>query len=110
MSDLRFVTHCGLYCGLCSARSRIPGQAQALRETIVREGYDDWGRDLPHFTGFRAFLDICATQIGRVQAAGTAAGRRSAGSASAPKRGGSRSAPSAPTTRAIASRPSPRAT
>ncbi len=57
MSDLRFVTFCGLYCGLCTARSRIPAQANALRETIVKEGYDDWGQELPNFRGFRAFLD-----------------------------------------------------
>ncbi|MBC7170213.1 DUF3795 domain-containing protein [Candidatus Bipolaricaulota bacterium] len=57
MSDHRFVTYCGLYCGLCSARSRIPAQATALRETIVKEGYDDWGQELPNFREFRAFLD-----------------------------------------------------
>lgn len=58
MSELRLVTYCGLYCGLCSARSRICKQAQALRASLLREGYDAWGQDLPNYKEFRAFLDL----------------------------------------------------
>ena len=45
-TDLRLVTYCGLYCELCAARGRIPRQANALRETMVKEGYDVWGKDV----------------------------------------------------------------
>ncbi|MCR4407622.1 MAG: hypothetical protein NUW24_12000, partial [Anaerolineae bacterium] len=37
---LEEVAYCGLYCGLCASRRRIPQQAAALRETLRREGYD----------------------------------------------------------------------
>ncbi len=43
MVDLRFVTYCGLYCGLCTERGRIPRQAAALRELMRKEGYETWG-------------------------------------------------------------------
>jgi hypothetical protein len=43
MADLTLVTHCGLYCGLCSERGRIPQQASALRELMAKEGYENWG-------------------------------------------------------------------
>lgn len=57
MEELRPVTYCGFYCGLCAERSRIPNQARALRDTVVKEGYDFWGQDLPNFREFRAFLE-----------------------------------------------------
>ncbi len=60
MDDLRLMTYCGLYCGLCSTRSRICQQASALRTSLLREGYDSWGQDLPNYKGFRAFLDVLA--------------------------------------------------
>lgn len=41
------VTYCGLYCGLCTSRRRIPQQAAALRETLRREGYDKDYFDIP---------------------------------------------------------------
>lgn len=58
---LKLVTYCGLYCGLCAARGRIPRQASALRETMVKEGYEQWGKDFrPGFEGFWKFLtDLC---------------------------------------------------
>ncbi len=58
---LKLVTYCGLYCGLCSARGRIPRQAGTLKETMTKEGYDQWGKDyLPGFEGFWEFWAISA--------------------------------------------------
>lgn len=45
--NLEEVTYCGLYCGLCASRRRIPRQAAALRETLRKEGYDRGYFDLP---------------------------------------------------------------
>ena len=60
MADLSLVTYCGLYCGLCAERCRIPQQARALRESMGKEGYEHWGTELPDFTAFWAFLSgIC---------------------------------------------------
>ena len=43
--DLTRVTYCGLYCGLCSNLARIPKQASALLDTLVKEGWEFWGDD-----------------------------------------------------------------
>ena len=60
MDGLELVTYCGLYCGLCAQRGRIPHQAYALRESMVKEGYESWGKELPGFNGFWSFLiDLC---------------------------------------------------
>lgn len=56
MDELELVTYCGLYCKLCAERTRIPARAQALREAMRLEGYDSWGRDIPGFDAFWAFL------------------------------------------------------
>jgi len=61
MTDLSLVTYCGLYCGLCSSRARIPGQAQALQETMRREGWPFWGHEVPGFAEFWSFLDHLTT-------------------------------------------------
>ncbi len=45
--DLREVTYCGLYCGLCASRRRIPTRAAALRRDLRREGYDRLFFDIP---------------------------------------------------------------
>lgn len=56
--DMKYMTYCGLYCGLCSSRNRIPKQAQALQDSMVRDGYDQWGEDyLPNFKAFWMFLN-----------------------------------------------------
>lgn len=58
MEKLTFVTYCGLYCGLCTARNRIPHQAKALRGTMAKGGYEQWAPEvLPGFTGFWKFLN-----------------------------------------------------
>ncbi len=56
MADLTHVTYCGLYCGLCSARNRIPPAARTLQEHMRRNGWENWGNDVPGFRGFWAFL------------------------------------------------------
>ncbi len=56
MAELRLVTYCGLYCGLCAERGRIPRQASALKESMAKEGYEFWGKELPRFTEFWDFL------------------------------------------------------
>jgi hypothetical protein len=57
MTDLSQVTYCGLYCGLCASRNRIPPAAQALREQMTRAGWPFWGKQVPGFEPFWAFLD-----------------------------------------------------
>jgi hypothetical protein len=61
MIDLKFVTYCGLFCGLCAQRGRIPARAAALRDTMAKEGYEYWAVSLPDFREFWAFLArLCA--------------------------------------------------
>lgn len=47
---LRYVTYCGLYCGLCANRNRIPQQANQLQKTLREEGMDSWYRFIPEMT------------------------------------------------------------
>ncbi len=56
MADLRYVTYCGLYCGLCGERARIPQRAQSLRESMSVEGWDQYGPQYPGFDAFWNFL------------------------------------------------------
>jgi len=56
MDDLELVTYCGLYCGLCSHRNRIPGQAGSLRQSMQKEGWDRWAKDDPDFKEFWSYL------------------------------------------------------
>ena len=39
---LRHVAYCGLYCGLCAHRSRIPQQAKQLQKSLHEERMDNW--------------------------------------------------------------------
>lgn len=60
MNRLKLVTYCGLYCGLCAQRGRIPSKASSLRETMVKEGYKFWGKGIRGFNDFWEFLNkIC---------------------------------------------------
>ncbi|MCR4402640.1 MAG: DUF3795 domain-containing protein [Firmicutes bacterium] len=45
--NLEEVAYCGLYCGLCASRRRIPKQAATLRESLRKEGYDRGYFDVP---------------------------------------------------------------
>ena len=56
MDELKLVTYCGLYCGLCAQRARIPRQAGVLKESMAKEGYEFWGTDIPGFNEFWKFL------------------------------------------------------
>ena len=56
MENLGLVTYCGLYCGLCSQRNRIPERARSLRASMQKERWDMWGQDAPQFNEFWAFL------------------------------------------------------
>lgn len=56
--EMKYVTYCGLYCGLCNRRSRIPQQSQILRDSMIKDGYDQWGEQfLPNFKEFWTFLN-----------------------------------------------------
>jgi hypothetical protein len=54
---LDFVSYCGLYCGLCAERARIPQQAGALRKAMAEEGWPSWGSAIPGFEEFWSFLE-----------------------------------------------------
>jgi hypothetical protein len=56
MRAIELVTYCGLYCGLCSARARIPRRASELRDVMVKEGYELFGPGIPGFNEFWRFL------------------------------------------------------
>jgi len=62
--SFRLVGYCGLYCGLCAQRNRIPQQAQQLQRTLQGEGYDDWYKYVPEmkdsFPPFWRFLQNLA--------------------------------------------------
>ncbi|MDD4870822.1 MAG: DUF3795 domain-containing protein [Kiritimatiellae bacterium] len=57
MTDLKYVTYCGLYCRVCSMLTRIPQQASALQETLHTEGWERFGEYcLPEFKAFWSAL------------------------------------------------------
>ena len=60
MADLRNVTYCGLYCGLCSMGGRVPEQAAALRDTLRKDGAEGWGQQVPGFPEFWSYLETLA--------------------------------------------------
>jgi len=65
MADLEQVTYCGLYCGLCARRNRIPTRARALVDAMHTEGWDVWGGETPGFREFWAFLTDMAVSESR---------------------------------------------
>ncbi|MFP3984779.1 MAG: DUF3795 domain-containing protein [Candidatus Bathyarchaeia archaeon] len=60
-NPLRLVGYCGLYCGLCANRNRIPKRAKLLQEALREEGMDWWHQYVPSmkktFPVFWKFLD-----------------------------------------------------
>jgi len=46
-NPLRLVAYCGLYCGLCAHRSRIPERAKLLKETLHEEGVNWYYKYVP---------------------------------------------------------------
>jgi len=65
MTNLELVTYCGLYCGLCAHRNRIPRRAAALRESMRNGGWDVWSKDFPHFHDFWIYLNDVADSEAR---------------------------------------------
>ncbi len=70
MADLDQVAYCGLYCGLCAQRNRIPKRAEALRESMCKEAWDRWGHDIPNFKEFWSFLNDLAESESRCRCRG----------------------------------------
>jgi hypothetical protein len=62
---LCLVGYCGLHCGLCAHRNRIPQQARQLQKSLHEEGFDDWYKYAPDlkdtFPQFWQFLQNLAT-------------------------------------------------
>lgn len=56
MERTHFVAYCGLYCNLCDHRTRIPEQAAALRESMRKADYEDFGPGIAGFDEFWRFL------------------------------------------------------
>jgi hypothetical protein len=54
---MELVTYCGLYCGLCAERTRIPQTARALQTAMTEEGWPFWGPSMPGFNEFWTFLE-----------------------------------------------------
>jgi len=70
MDNLEQVTYCGLYCGLCSQRNRIPKRASSLRQSMQKEGWDIWGKENLNFTEFWSFLNQLADSESRCSCRG----------------------------------------
>jgi hypothetical protein len=60
VTDLKHVTYCGLYCGLCLNGCRIPRRAAELQDLLHKVRIEEWGPDLPGYDGFRVFLNELA--------------------------------------------------
>lgn len=56
MTDLKYVTYCGLYCRLCSKTARIPQLAKALQDTMKKDDYESFGPSIPGFDVFWQWL------------------------------------------------------
>ena len=56
MADLKCVTYCGLFCGLCLNAGRIPQTADALRGLLERVHVEEWGPEHADFDAFWRFL------------------------------------------------------
>ena len=70
MPDLQLVTYCGLYCGLCAQRNRIPERARTLQDAMRKEGYEHWGQGIPGFKEFWQFLGGLAESESRCSCRG----------------------------------------
>jgi len=65
MSDMKQVTYCGGYCGLCAQCNRVPNQARELLDTLRKESIEAWGPTMPDFQEFWHFLNGLATSEDR---------------------------------------------
>ena len=56
---LSLVAYCGLYCGLCAERARVPSMAGRLQETLKEEGYDSFYQFVPDIKdGYPQFMQL----------------------------------------------------
>ncbi len=63
-NPLRLVGYCGLYCGLCANRNRIPQRAKLLKETLHEEGMDFWYKYIPSMKEtFPTFWEFLKTLV-----------------------------------------------
>jgi len=56
MEHKDLAAYCGIYCGLCDHRTKIPERASALRAAMEQAEYDEWGPSLAGFDEFWSFL------------------------------------------------------
>jgi hypothetical protein len=56
MDKRLLVAYCGLYCDLCSQRTKVPEQAKALMELMKKDDYENFGPDIQGFKEFWNFL------------------------------------------------------
>lgn len=58
MDPYKYITYCGLFCGLCSSQGRVPKLAKKLYEQMKVDGYTYWGADVyENFNEFWEFLE-----------------------------------------------------
>lgn len=58
MTDSRYIAYCGPYCRLCARLARIPQQSAALRDTLRKEGFEQFGEHaIQGFSGFWVILE-----------------------------------------------------
>lgn len=60
MNKRQLISYCGLYCGLCAERTRVPEKARDLIAAMKEEGYQNWGQSMPEFKEFWAFANRLA--------------------------------------------------
>lgn len=56
MDKKTLVSYCGMYCDLCSERTKIPERAKELMEEMKKASYEDWGPDV--LEGFAEFWSL----------------------------------------------------
>jgi hypothetical protein len=56
MDKHSLVAYCGLYCDLCSQRTKVPEQAKALMKIMKKDDYENFGPDIQGFNEFWKFL------------------------------------------------------
>jgi hypothetical protein len=56
MSNLENVTYCGLYCRLCSNKSRLPQLASSLKDLMADDGWEYYGEFL--MQDFKPFWSV----------------------------------------------------
>ena len=61
MDQKQLVGYCGLYCGLCEQHTQIPERASALRASLQKADFENWGTSLPGFKEFWALLQDLTT-------------------------------------------------